>query len=122
MKPTKDAKTQTKKLPIIELLCVVTQKNKGEKVIKILNALNVNLQILSLARGTADSTLQDYFAIDIGEKDMIFALIKIKHREKIMRLINENLELDKKNTGLAFTIPIKSAMYSVLSQMGFELE
>ena len=92
-----------------------------KKAIDILNALNVDLQVLSSARGTADSTLADYFSVDTGEKDMIFALIKIKHKSKILALLNENLGLEKKNSGLAFTIPIKSAMYSVLNQMGFEL-
>lgn len=117
----KEQNNDNKKLPLIELLCVIVEKNKGQKAIDILNALNVDLQVLSSARGTADSTLADYFSIDAGEKDMIFALIKIKHKSKILALLNENLGFEKKNSGLAFTIPIKSAMYSVLNQMGFEL-
>lgn len=117
----KEQNNDNKKLPLIELICVIVEKNKAQKAIDILNALNVDLQVLSSARGTADSTLADYFSVDTGEKDMIFALIKIKHKSKILALLNENLGLEKKNSGLAFTIPIKSAMYSVLNQMGFEL-
>ena len=77
MKTTKkEQNNDNKKLPLIELLCVIVEKNKAQKAIDILNALNVDLQVLSSARGTADSTLADYFSVDTGEKDMIFALIK----------------------------------------------
>lgn len=110
----------SKRPPIIELLVIIVDRNKGEKVIRILNTLNVNLQVLSLGKGTADSTMADYFAVDTGEKDVIFALIKLKQAEKILEIINDNLKLDEKNTGIAFTIPVKSAMYSVIEKMGFD--
>ncbi len=115
------AQNEQKKLPVVELLGVVVTKNKGETAVKILNALNVNLQILTYAKGTADSTIAEYFDLDSGEKDMVFALIKVKHKQKILDALSTHLSLGTAD-GIAFTIPIKSAMYSTLSQMGFEFD
>ncbi len=109
-----------KKTPIIELLIVIINKSKGEKAIKILNNLNINIQMLCFGKGTADSTMADYFGLDLGEKEVIFSLIKLKDSQKILNIINDKLQLDNKNTGIALTIPIKSAMYSLVEKMGFE--
>lgn len=108
-----------KKSPIIELLMVIVNREEDEKAIKILSNLHVELQILSLGVGTADSSLGDYLGLDIKEKSIILALIKLKDSVEILRTLNEKLNFDKKNTGMALTIPIKSAAYSLIERMGF---
>ncbi len=113
---------QSQKPPIIELLIVIVNKDKGERAIKLLNDLDISLQILCFGKGTADSKVADYFGLDMGEKQVIFSLIKLKHSKEILRLLNDKLQLDSKNSGIAMTIPIKSAMYSLVEKMGFSYQ
>ena len=108
-----------KKPPIIELLVLIVNENVEEKTIKLLNNLDIDLQLLSQGMGTADSMLSEYFGVTQSEKSIFFALIKLKDSPKILDILNKKLNLDTKNTGIAFTIPIKSAMYSLIEKMGF---
>jgi len=111
-----------KRPPIIELLMVIVNRDEDEKTMKILNNLNVDLQLLSLGKGTADSSLSDYLGLDVKEKCIIFSIIKLKDSEDILKVLKEKLYLHKKNTGVALTIPIKSATYNLIDKMGFVFE
>ena len=112
--------SQTKKPAIIDLLCVIVSRGTGNKVVKILDALKVDFQLLSLGQGTADSSMAEYFNLDAKEKEVVFAIIKTKNENLILANLNKLLKLEEKNTGIAATIPIKSATYSLVEQMGFE--
>ncbi|NCB48655.1 MAG: hypothetical protein EOM55_03445 [Clostridia bacterium] len=111
-----------KKSPIIELLVVIVNRDEDENTIKILDNLNVDLQLLSLGKGTADSSLSDYLGFDIKEKTIIFSIIKLKDSDDILKILNEKFNFKKKNTGVALTIPIKSATYSLIDKLGFVFE
>lgn len=111
---------EAKKPAIIDLLCVVVPRGTGDKATKILAALKVDFQLLSLGQGTADSTMAQYFNLDAKEKEVVFAIIKTKNENLILANLNNILQLEEKNTGIAFTMPIKSATYSLVEQMGFE--
>lgn len=113
---------ENKKSPIIELLMVIVNRNEDEKTMKILRHLNVEMQLLSLGRGTADSSFSDYLGLDNKEKSIIFCIIKLKDSSEILKLLYEKLNLKEKNTGVALTIPIKSATYSLIERMGFVFE
>ena len=52
---------------------------------------------------------------------MIFAIIKLRDEETILTTLSEKLKFEEKNTGLALTLPIKSATYSTLEVLGFAL-
>ncbi len=110
-----------KKSPIIELLMVIISREDDEKAMKILDNLHVDLQLLSLGFGTADSTLSDYLGLDIKEKAIIFSIIKLKDSEDILKILNDKFNFKEKNTGVALTIPIKSATYNLIDKMGFVL-
>lgn len=110
---------ENKKPPIIELLMVIVNRDEDEKTMKILNSLNVDLQLLSLGEGTANSSLSQYLGLDIKEKCIIFSIIKLRDSENILKELIAKLNLKAKNTGVALTIPIKSATYNLIDKMGF---
>lgn len=101
---------------IIELLVVITPKTQGDKTIEILSSFGADLQLMCLGKGTADNTFADYFDVSEKEKKVFFALIQ---KDKCPALLSElNNSLCSKNHGtIMFTLPLKSAMYSVIEQM-----
>ncbi len=101
---------------IIELLVVITPKSQGDKTIEILSSFGADLQLMCLGRGTADSTFADYFDVSEKEKKVFFALAQKDKTPTLLSALNESL-CSKKHGTIMFTLPLKSAMYSVIEQM-----
>lgn len=110
-----------KKDPIIEFLMVIVERGKVEKATAILQSMRVDAQVVSFGKGTADSSMAEYFGTEGKEKEVLFAIIKMKDEEIILSTLSEKLKFEEKNTGLAVTLPIKSATYSTLEFLGFAL-
>ncbi len=101
---------------IIELLVVITPKTQGDKTIEILSSFGADLQLMCLGKGTADSTFADYFDVSEKEKKVFFALVQKDKCPALLSTLNESL-CSKKHGTIMFTLPLKSAMYSVIEQM-----
>lgn len=110
-----------KSSPIIEFLMVIVERGKIEKAITILQNMRVDAQVVSFGKGTTDSSIAEYFGTDGKEKEVLFAIIKLRDEETILNTLSEKLKFEEKNTGLALTLPIKSATYSTLEVLGFAL-
>lgn len=116
----KNISKKDKKLPpLIEVLIVICNSGKGESVIKMLNFLNVNLQVLSRGEGTADSKMKEILGFSEGDKDIISCLIRAKDRAYIFDSLKKTLFVKEKQIGIAFTVPIDSALSGVLDRIGF---
>jgi len=111
-----------KRAPLIELVMIIINRDGTEKAVKVLNNLQIDLQMISIGEGTADSSLSDYLGLDKKEKSVIFCVVKLKDKNEILSVLNEKLKFDKKNTGVALTIPIKSAPFALIERMGFVFE
>lgn len=102
---------------IIELIVIITPKSQYNETIELLNQSNVDLQLMTLGKGTAGNTFADYFDISESEKRVFFALIQKEKTQEIMSLLDSTLNTNKNKT-IVFSLPLKSAMYSVIEQMG----
>jgi len=112
-------KASIKVPPIIETLFVIIDKEKGDFVCQILNKLKIELKVISRGKGTASSSMASLFGLGSLEKEIIIAVIKLKDSEKILKILNEKLQLEEKRYGIAFTIPIKSATSDLLEEIGY---
>lgn len=99
----------------IKMLTVILDKGKGKRVIKFLQEKLACRQFATLGYGTANKAMFDYLGLGQTSKDIVFALIQDDIAPDIMQMLNEEFELYRPNTGLAFTIPLESvASMSVL--------
>lgn len=110
-----------KKDPIIEFLMIIVERGKIDKAVAILQNMRVDAQVVSFGKGTTDSSMAEYFGTEGKEKEVLLAIIKMKDEEVILSALSEKLKFEEKNTGLAVTLPIKSATYSTLEFLGFAL-
>lgn len=109
----------TKNPPIIECLVVICSRGQGGNVTNILSSLRIDTQLISLGKGTADKQMAEYFDLNSDEKEIVFALIKLKHAKKIVDVIQEKMRFGKENKGLCFTLPLKSATSSTIERLNF---
>ena len=112
-------KKQTLTPPILETLFVIIDKEKGELVYQLLKNMKVELNVISKGKGTANSNMASLLGLGSLEKEIIIAVIKLKDSDKILRMLNDKLQLEQKHYGIAFTVPIKSATSELLEEVGY---
>ena len=105
---------------IAEMLVVIISRGKSKRVIDILQDEDVNMQLLSLGSGTASSNVGEMFNFDTLEREIIFAIVNIKDKKSINQKLQEVFD-DSKTTGIAFSIPIKSATSDMVERLGYKL-
>ena len=105
---------------VAEMLVVIVSRGKSKKVIEILQEENVDLQILSMGSGTAASNVGDMFNLDSLEREVLFAIINIKNKKAINDKLKEMFD-EGKTTGIAFSVPIKSATSDLVERLGYKL-
>lgn len=102
---------------LIELIVIIAPKSQEEKAKELLSKKGVDLQFMCAGKGTAGSALADYFDLGDADKRVFFALAKRENYLEILSTIDSNLNVGK-NKSIIFSLPLKSAMYSVVEQVG----
>jgi hypothetical protein len=105
-----------KRKPICEILAIIVDNANGKKIIKMLNEQNVNLQIATMGSGTADSNFGEIFNLEGNAKDVLLSMINLNDKKNIMDSLSNIFE-EGKVKGVAFTLPIKSAMSNVVEML-----
>lgn len=106
----------------LKFLVAIVDMKKGEMLASLLNEHNYNVHYISIAQGTAPTEIRSYWGFSDTEKSLLWGLILGDASEYVLDLLTENAELTKANSGVAFTIPIRSfanpALLSYISQGG----
>ena len=105
--------------PVAEILCVIISHERSKRVVELLQEHNVELQMLSMGKGTADSKMAEMFNLGNIEKDVISAVISVQDEEYVIENLQKLFE-DGKTTGIAFTIPIKSATSDIIDLLNLK--
>jgi len=104
----KNIKKPELKAPIYQLLVVIVNRGKGSEVTDFLKSLKVEINIVGFGSGTAPSGLANLLGLYSKEKEIVFAVIKLKNSDKILDGLEDKILFQEKNAGIAFTIPLKS--------------
>ena len=115
----KSKKPETKLPPVVELMVAIVKHGKGEEVTKVLNAYRIDLQVISQGAGTASSAMADLLGFSVTEKDVVFGVVPMKDSKDILEKIEEVLKFKEKATGIAFTVPLKSATSEMMRAIGY---
>ena len=99
--------TSTLKPPIFEMLTIIVNRGKGEEVIEFLESQKVNFNIASFGFGTAPSGIANLLSLYNQEKEVVFAIIKLEDSQNILNALEENILVNEKFRGVAFTVPLK---------------
>lgn len=101
--------------PYKALIVIVNEgKNYEEKILSVLKKYDISRSMISLAKGTAPSTISDFFGFSIENKILISTFIETDMTKEIIFDLKESLELDKKNKGLVLTLPITALSSNIL--------
>lgn len=104
---TTDRSLTPKKL---KLLVTVVNKNKAEFYVDFLQQYEINLQLQMRAMGTAGSELLHYLGLEESEKQVIFSIVREDQAPAALRGLEEKFSTLKGGKGIAYTVPLSSAM------------
>jgi len=93
----------------LKMLCIIIDEGFDKKVNNILNKFNIKAKTVSNASGTASQSILNYFGLEETKKELFFAIIPDYLSGKILSKINNEFEIQKEGTGVAFTMPISSS-------------
>lgn len=92
----------------LKLVCVIVDKIKGEKVIRALVENGLHYMQAMPGLGTAPSAFSELMGTGETEKAVVLGTAEEGAVEGIWTCLKEKFGFEEKNTGIAFTIPVKS--------------
>lgn len=92
----------------LKFLVSIVDMEKGEDIASLLNSHGYNIHYISIAQGTAPTVIRSYWGFADTEKSILWGIIPGDADEYILGLLAEEFNLPKANTGVAFTMPIRS--------------
>lgn len=89
-------------------------KDTEEKIISVLKKYDISRNVISSAKGTATSTLSDFFGFSVVNKVILSTFIDYEMVTEILNDITQTLQLDEKNRGIVFTLPLTGLSSNIL--------
>lgn len=101
--------------PYKALIVIINEgRNIEDKVLYVLKSFDISRNFISFAKGTAPSTLSDFFGFGVDNKILISTFVEVEKVSEIISDLQELLQLDKKNKGMIFTLPITALSSNIL--------
>lgn len=97
-----------------ELLVTVVGRDKAAYYVDLIQSFDVNLQVISLAYGTADEKMLGYLGLTDNEKAVIFSVIQEEKIPDALATLSDKFNTIKNGKGIAYTVPLTSVIGSLI--------
>ena len=102
----------------LKLLFTVVDRPKGEFYLDVLSQFEINCQMLTPGKGTANSELVSLLGLNL-QKAVIISVVREDRVDEVMKTLEEKFTTIKNGKGIAFAVPMSSIigvnMYQFLS-------
>lgn len=92
----------------IKVLVTIVDRGKAEEITEMYRENGIMYNMILLGKGTAKSEILDYLGLGRTDKDIIISVAPEESVKPIIKILKEDMHLDKPGNGIAFTIPISS--------------
>ena len=93
----------------LKLLFTVVDRAKAEFYLDVLSQFEVNFQIVTGGKGTAQSEFIEMLGLNIN-KAVIISVVREDLTDEIMQCLETKFETIKNGKGIAFTVPLSSVI------------
>ena len=90
------------------MMTTITSRNMVTKFLSFYKESQMEVSLVTLGTGTANSEMLDYFGIESSEKAVIFGIVTDEVWNSIKKGLQSKLQIDVPGTGIAFIIPLSS--------------
>ena len=102
----------------LKLLFTVVDRPKGEFYLDVLSQFEINCQMLTQGKGTANTELVSLLGLNL-QKAVILSIVREDRVNEVMKTLEEKFATIKNGKGIAFAVPMSSVigvnMYQFLS-------
>ena len=113
------SKKDVSNLPKLKVLVTIVDRSKTLLYLDLLEQYEVNVQMVSYGRGTANSQMMDLLGLVESDKSVIVSWIREDKIKETLEALNEKFSKVKNGKGVAYTIPLDSIIgvsaYQLLS-------
>ena len=93
----------------LKLLFTVVDRPKAEFYLDVLSQYEVNCQMVTTGRGTAQSELIDMLGLNI-QKAVIVSVVREDRVDEILRVLEQKFATIRNGKGVAFAVPMSSVI------------
>ena len=111
IKPTSLNKVTSNRL---KLLVTIVARKKAEYYTDLIQSLDVNMQMVVLAEGTASAKMLGLLGFSDSEKAVILGVIQESKIPDAMNMLDEKFQTIKDGKGVACTIPLTSVIGTLI--------
>lgn len=92
----------------IYMMVTVTNRSRAEKFLSFYKERKIEVMLVTLGAGTANSDMLDYFGLETSEKAVIFSFVTDTVWKRIKKDLQKLMQIDIPDRGIAFIIPLSS--------------
>lgn len=92
------------------LLIIIVSRGKGSKILKYAQEKGVQDASCLLGKGTINNKMLQMIEMNDVEKEIILIMVSTALEDEILQQLNMKFRFDKKNQGIAFTLPLAGVM------------
>ncbi len=93
----------------LSLLMIIAPTSDEHKYLDLLDKYKVRFKAITYGKGTASSSLLNYFGLNEIGKIVIFSVLPRITSKHILRYAKTKIKINKPGNGIAFTIPLSSS-------------
>ena len=90
------------------MMVSILDRHKAKKFLNFYQESGIQVNLNTVARGTATSEVLDYFGLESIEKILITSIVTRSVWKNIKKGLQEKMNIDIPGTGIAFIIPLSS--------------
>lgn len=90
------------------MMVSILDRHRAKKFMSVYRECGVNVNFITMARGTAASEMLDAFGLESHEKMLISSVVTRDVWRRVKRELQEKLNIDIPGTGVAFIVPLSS--------------
>ena len=90
------------------MMTTIANRNMLPKFLGFYQEQGVNVNLITLGRGTAASEVMDYFGLESAEKAVLFGVVTSETWKEVKKGLQNRFRIDVPGMGIAFTIPLAS--------------
>jgi nitrogen regulatory protein PII len=90
------------------LMFTIVNRGLGEKIIHLFTERGATYNLLMLGRGTASTEILEYLGLGATEKELLLSLMPRYVAKELLVKLDEQINLSKPGSGVAFTVPLSS--------------
>lgn len=98
----------------LKLLVTIVARNKAEYYADLLQSFEVNMQLVTLAHGTADAKMLDLLGLNNNDKAVILSVIQENKVPDALHTLDEKFKSIKDGKGVACTVALSSVIGTLI--------